>query len=564
MTVESIAPLSHNLALQLPMSVRPYAPDIAPDVRLLLWQSELEPNLVGVKDNNKRRRHPMKFGKRNNLVQAFAILCVAWASQSWAANKCVTVAHDLNSGESLSMDPALNFGLDNAGLLVNVYDALVDFDSNFELVPRLATSWEANADATEWTFQLREGVRFHDGSDFDAADVVYSYNRVLDPDIGSPGKALLDPFVASVEVVDTYTVRFNLTQPTATAPLRLRNKWTYIVPEGIAREQFEQAGIGTGPFMQESFDRGATFHELVRNPDYWEPDLPKADCLRVTVIDEPITRAAALLSGDIDVASVIDPELVGLLTKNEAVMVQTAPGGGPLVLNMLTDAPPFDDVRVRRAMKLVVDRQAIVDGPLLGIGEPGNDTPIPPSNPSAHRNDIQPRDIDQARSLLAEAGYPDGIDVELYTAPAGIGYVSTAQAYAQMAAEAGIRVKINIMPAAGYWSEVWMKKPFSSSNWGARHPVEALGVGYRSDAKWNDTRWYNDEFDSLLDKANATVDLGERAVHLKAAQQLLADDGGAIVPAFFPVVSATRSNCTGYEPHTIRFYFNFRTVECAN
>ena len=494
---------------------------------------------------------------------ALAAVCLAWGNQTLADGHCVTIAHDIASGEKLSMDPSINFGLDAAGLLGSVYDALVDFDNGFNLIPRLALSWESNADATEWTYKLRQGVKFHDGSDFDAADVVHTYKRLLDPEIGSPGKAGLESILADIEVVDTHTVRFIMKQPTATAPILLKSKWAFIVPEGATREQLDGHGVGTGAFIQKTFTKGGPFWEVVRNPDYWDPGLPKAACLRFTVIAEPITRAAALISGDIDLATSMDPELVGVMSKNENVTTATAPGGSPMVLNMLVDSPPFDDARVRSAMKLVVDRQAMVDGPLMGLGEPANDTPVPPSSPVAYRKDIKQRDIPKAKALLAEAGYPDGIDVELYTGPVGVGVVNISQAYVQMAAEAGIRVQLNMMPAAGYWSDIWMKKPFYASFWSARHPVEALAAAYRSTAKWNDTHWYRDEFDQILDAANAAIDLDERAMHLKRAQQLLSDDGGAIAVGFFPVISAMRSNCSGYEPHTVRYYFHFRDIECS-
>ena len=127
---------------------------------------------------------------RTLTLAAAGALAMAWSAPVLAAKECVTIAHDVASGEKLNLDPARNVVLDGAGLIVTIYDALVDFDSNFQLIPRLATSWESNEDATEWTFKLREGVKFHDGTDFDASDVVYTYRRILDPDLGSPGRAL--------------------------------------------------------------------------------------------------------------------------------------------------------------------------------------------------------------------------------------------------------------------------------------------------------------------------------------------------------------------------------------
>ena len=347
---------------------------------------------------------------RSIAFSALGALLAASSGQVLAAGECVTIAHDVASGEKLNLDPARNVVLDGAGLIVSIYDALVDFDSNFQLVPRLATSWESNADATEWTIKLREGVKFHDGTDFDAADVVYTYRRVLDPDLGSPGRALL-AFVEpeGIEAVDAHTVRFTTKNPTPQLPTQLKSRFVHIVPEGATAQDMENHGVGTGPFiLGKDFDKGAPFWKVARNPNYWQPGMPKAECIRFTSILEPITRAAALISGEIDIASAIDPVLVPLLENNEDVNVVKAAGGASIALSMWVDTPPFDDVRVRQALKAVVDRQAIVDGALLGLGEPGADSPIPPSSAFAYPASPPERNVAKAKQLLADAGYPDG------------------------------------------------------------------------------------------------------------------------------------------------------------
>jgi peptide/nickel transport system substrate-binding protein len=501
---------------------------------------------------------------RTLTLAAAGALAMAWTAPVLAAGKCVTIAHDVASGEKLNLDPARNVVLDGAGLIVTIYDALVDFDSNFQLIPRLATSWESNADATEWTFKLREGVKFHDGTDFDASDVVYTYRRILDPDLGSPGRALLaflEP--EGIEAVDAHTVRFTTKNPTPQLPTQIKSRFVHIVPEGATAEDMENHGVGTGPFiLDKDFDKGAPFWEVTRNPDYWQPDIPKAECVRFTAVLEPITRAAALISGEIDVATAVDPQLVPLLDANADVNVVKASGGASIALSMWVDTPPFDDVRVRQALKAVVDRQAIVDGALFGLGEAGADSPIPPSSPFAYLSDPPQRDVARARQLLAEAGYPDGLDVSLHVAPAAVGYMNVAQAFVQMAAEAGIKVKLNQVPAGTYWSETWLKVPFMVSGWGPRPPSAALSVAYRKEAVWNETHWFRDDYDALLDRADATLDEAERIELWKQAQKMLVEESGTVVTSFFPSIAVLRAECTGHVPHPSRFYFDFREVMC--
>ena len=206
---------------------------------------------------------------------ALAAVCLAWGNQTLADGHCVTIAHDIASGEKLSMDPSINFGLDAAGLLGSVYDALVDFDNGFNLIPRLALSWESNADATEWTYKLRQGVKFHDGSDFDAADVVHTYKRLLDPEIGSPGKAGLESILADIEVVDTHTVRFIMKQPTATAPILLKSKWAFIVPEGRPASSWTDTGSAPGRSFRRPSPRAARSGRSFETPTIGTRVCPK-------------------------------------------------------------------------------------------------------------------------------------------------------------------------------------------------------------------------------------------------------------------------------------------------
>jgi peptide/nickel transport system substrate-binding protein len=231
-------------------------------------------------------------------------------------------------------------------------------------------------------------------------------------------------------------------------------------------------------------------------------------------------------------------------------------------MGMFVDTPPYNDVRIRKALKLVIDREAMVQTALLDFGFPGNDNPIPPSSPDAYRHDVMPQDLTTAKKLLTEAGYPNGITVDLNVADAFPGTMAMVQAYQQMAADAGIKVNLVVTPPSEYWDSVWLKKPFAVSNWGARPTVSALSVAYRQTSKWNETHWNNPEYERLLDEASKTKDDQERREIYQRAEKMLSEDGGVIVPIFSTEIAVLRKGCVGYTPPADHNRQSFLEVHC--
>jgi peptide/nickel transport system substrate-binding protein len=231
---------------------------------------------------------------------------------------------------------------------------------------------------------------------------------------------------------------------------------------------------------------------------------------------------------------------------------------------MWGDVKPFDDVRVRQAMKDVVDRQAMVDTVLLGFGEPGNDNPVPPSWPAAYTHDAPKRDVAKAKELLTEAGYPNGIDLDLYTGEGSPGLVKMAEAYQQMAADAGIRVNLIQNPADSYWDTIWNKKPFFQAAWSARSPAQALAYTFQSDSSNNESHWKRPDYDALLTQASQELDEGKRTALYNQAQQMLAEQGNTIIPFFIKTVAAMRADCDGYQPHMQSNNLNYEELSCKN
>jgi peptide/nickel transport system substrate-binding protein len=480
-----------------------------------------------------------------------------------AAQKCVRVLGYESEGEKESMDPAVQVGTDNAAHLRAIYEPLAFRDNQMQLAPALAESWEPNQDATEWTFHLRHGVKFHSGKAFGAADVVYTFKRLLDPKV-SPGASGVLAFLDAdgISAVDPYTVRFKLRKAVVELPALLNGKFSLIVPEGAKADDLRLHGDGTGPFMQEQFTPNGAMRVLKRNPSYWQAGLPKSECLEIRVVVEPTSRLASITAGEADVALLVDPTTLVSLQNNANVQILKTPAATALYMVMFVDTPPFNDVRVRKAMKLVVDRQAAVNTVLLGYGEIGSDQPVPPSSPDTFRKEPILRDVATAKKLLAEAGHPQGLDVDLYTSSSYPAMLLLAQFYAQMAKEAGIRVNVINAPADSYWDNIWLKKPFVVDYATMRPAGEALALNLASQSKWNETHWYRPDYDDLLAKANSTLDAGERRKIYQTAEQLVADEGGVILPTFNVVVSVTRKGCSGYAPNVDSNNYDYRNLRC--
>jgi peptide/nickel transport system substrate-binding protein len=509
----------------------------------------------------------MKLPFTLGAATAVALVLAAMPSDAKAEyEECVNVVGNESSGEKLTLDPSVQTSSDDAILVFAIFNRLVDLDGKFEVVPELAESWEASDDGKTWTFHLKQGVKFHDGSDFDANDVVYTYERLIDPALASPAAAVLSFLTADgITAVDASTVQFTTAEPVAELPLLFTTKFTLIVPEGATVEQMKEGQVaGTGPFSVEKFNISDPIRIFRKNPNYWKAGLPKAECIRITVAQEGLTAAIALQSGEADVVLSVDATSIPVLKEDQNVTLIETGAGTSMTYSMWIDTPPFDDVRVRKALKLVVDRQVLVDTVLLGFGEAGNDNPVPSSWPSAFTNTPLARDVDQAKALLAEAGYADGLSIDLYTSEGIPGMTKFAEAYRTMAADAGITVNLVVTPPDSYWDDVWLKKSFVTSGWSIRPPIEGLSVAYTKETDWNETHWKRDDFEALLGAARTELDATKRVEILKQAQQLLAEEGGVIVGLFIHQVAGMRAACSGFEPHAQNFNVNYEELSCSD
>ena len=429
------------------------------------------------------------------------------------------------------------------------YDNLILRDpDDLSLIPMLAETWESNDDLTQFTFQLRSGVKFRHGKEFTAEDVVYSFERLLDPDVGSPIAATLD-LVSNVVAVDRRTVRFELDSPNSYLPDLMALYHARIIPSDIDPERLANEEFGTGPFILKEHVAGERI-VMVRNTDYWWEGYPYVDEVIFFYVPTSETRAAALKSGAVDVIFDLDASSVSALEAHPETRVSEAASASYLNLAMDMRVEPFDDILVRKALQAATNREAILQAAQFGKGSIAYDHPIPPSDEhfwEGSQKAVPPYDIERAKALLAEAGYPDGLDLTLHTSTSAGTTVEMAVAFKESAAPAGIRVKIQQEPEDQFWNNVWMVKPFITVWWDGRTPDEALSVVYKSDAIWNESRYSNPRVDELIIRARSQADLAHRRESYGEIQRILIDEVPRIIPVFRPIFQGLRHNVRGCE-----------------
>ncbi|WP_235934626.1 ABC transporter substrate-binding protein [Paramicrobacterium chengjingii] len=429
-------------------------------------------------------------------------------------------------GASDTLDAHVPVGTLDIARVVNLYEPLFYWDDVYKLQPRLATKAMPNESATLWTVTLRDGVLFHDGRPLTAADVVATFERITDPDdpkAGAAGLAELD----HVEVIDNLTVAFHLSTPLATFDDSLAQYMNGIVPA-----DYDPASpIGTGPFKVDSFTAGRR-SVFMRNDDYWQGGEPYLDELEILNFNDEDALINALLSTQVDAVGQVPLSLLEVIGADPRIAVLNSETGTWLPFTMRVDKAPFDDKRVRQAFRLAVDRPQMVEQVLSGNGTVGNDL-YAPFDPGYNTSLPQRKqDVTEAKRLLADAGYPDGIDVELVTAPIQAGVVEAAQVFAQQATAAGIRVKIRKVDVTTFFGDSYLEWPFAQDFWYTRNFISQSGQGSLPNSPFNETHWDDPEFQSLIEQAKETVDADKRNALVAEAQKIEYEKGGYIVWGF--------------------------------
>jgi len=484
------------------------------------------------------------------LIASAMTLVLIGTSAMAAPSGTFRQAHEYGYGDKSSLDPA------SRGRVMQITEKLMSRlirpDMQGSPSPDLAKSWSSNDAATEWTVNLREGVKFHDGSAFDAGDVIYTFERVLNPENKSPARSAIK-MIEKMEAVDSMTVKFTLSTPFADMPLQLMDYRLRIIPEGSG-DSIATSGIGTGPFKLVSFD-AAGVTKLEANMDYWE-GAPGVAKMEVIGIGDGQARMQALLGGQIDFENTVTNQQKPMFAGSNKFKMIEVPTGNWRGLVFRTDIEPFTDVRVRQAVRMAADREELVKLIMGGAATVACDTPVKPDD--QYRADIKcTQDIAGAKKLLAEAGFADGIDVEVYVATLEPTWPILAEAYQQQAAKAGIRVTIKQVPSDGYWSDTWMQKTVSATRWNERPADSALHEIYLSTAKWNESYYKDADFDALLGKARRELNFDKRKALYVQAQEHLHQTAGTLIPYHVSKLYVMNSRVDGIdavENHTIRWH----------
>lgn len=447
--------------------------------------------------------------------------------------------HDGNTGDT--HDPGTYLTRTMIFLAHTHRSYLTMINGDGSLGPDLADSWEASADASEWTFEITPNASFHSGRPVLASDVVASLNHHRGEATTSAAKALLAD-VTDITTDGDHTVKVTLSRGNADFPWLMTDYHLAICPANEDGSIDWQSGDGSGPYKIENGEFGVRF-SLSRH-DGWHREGAYFDAVELITLNDPNARQTSLVTGDVDAVSLIELKTMALLQRDPNLVIHNVPSAGAITMPMHCDTAPFDNPDVRNALKLSINRDEIIEKIAFGAATKGNDFHHSPAQPYYPENIAQREyDPDQAKSLLKKAG-AEGLTVDLSVADSiYAGAVDMAVLYAEHAKAAGININVVREPNDGYYSDVWLKKPFCIVSWGARPTPDVMyTLAYKDDAAWNESRWQNARFNELLLQAKSELDDSLRAEMYAEMATLAKDDGGTVIPFFNNFVYANRAN----------------------
>ena len=478
--------------------------------------------------------------------------------------------------DSYSLDPQNANEIETWKVSKNIYETLVEYDKETtEIIPKLAKEWSVSEDQKIWTFKLQEGVKFHDGTDFNAEAVVYNFERMMDKSFPdrygdfSVYRGMFNGFkgegstLEEVKEVDEYTVQFTLVSPQATFLSNLSmHAFGIISPTAIKKygEKINENAVGTGPFKFESWKPNDAI-TLVKNEDYWIPELPKLGKLIYKVIPDNSARLTALKNGEIDIMDGLNPSDLKSVQSDQNLQVTFRPALNVAYLSLNNTKKPFDNPKVRQAISHAINKQGLADAFYYGLAEPVKN--MVPSTNWAYNNDIQDYeyDLDKAKSLLEEAGYPNGFDLEFSITSSSRIYMQQPTKMAEAIKTDLEKIGINVKIVSYEWASYF---PLLNSG---EHTMGLIGwVGDNGDpdnfiystlsknntvvgAAQNNSFYKNDEVNDLLIQAKTVLDQKQRTEMYKKVQQIAHDEAANIplVQVEEPVVTA--KYVKGYFPH---------------
>jgi peptide/nickel transport system substrate-binding protein len=451
--------------------------------------------------------------------------------------------------------PARLAWTESANQLRQVAEYLTETRADGTTRPWLLEDWDADRDMKTWTLFLRRGILFNNGDELTADDVLFNFQQWLDPAIRSSMRTLLPLRSTNIERVDDYTIRLHLDTAQLGLPEHLFHYPAMILHRGFEGNFIEQP-VGTGPFVLETYQPGERA-VLVRRVDYWRAGadgLPLPYLDRLIYLDlEPVDRVAAMQGGLID--TIVEPGSAdwAALSVVPNINILSTRSAQTLVLRMRVDREPWSDVRVRNALKLCQDREKILQASFLGQGDLAIDAHVAPVHPAYCVQPIPEYDPVGARRLLAEAGYPDGLNVTL-TTKNDRSEPELARALRELAEPGGFRIDLNILSPPRYWAQ-WTEVDLGLTMW-IHRPLATmtLALGYAGDeqgnpAPWNETHWVDAEFNALLREAERTVNVDDRRALMCQMQTIMQEQGPIGISYWRHVWNISRAGFHGIQVH---------------
>jgi peptide/nickel transport system substrate-binding protein len=482
------------------------------------------------------------------MKRLLAALLLLLAPLAAAQSNTLVVAR---AADTTGLDPHTQTAFASFRLLELIYEPLVTLDADLNIVPALAESWEFSDDAQTLTVKLRQGVTFHDGSPLTSADVVASFERLLDEETGAAARANFTS-IASMETPDDHTVVFNLSTPDVPLLAAMATVNAAIVSEeAVAAGDFASSAIGTGPFMLQEW-RPEERTLLAANPDWWDEG-PYVDGLELRVIPDETSIIAALRAGNVDFAILNDPIVATLLMDDPNITLNRVPALAYHVFQLNASRPPMDDLRVRQAISCAIDRQEVLDTASLGYGEVTGPLTAPAWKVPTEELFCYQKDVERARELLAEAGHADGFTLGVIAASAEPPTaLSEAQNIQAQLAEVGIRLEIESLELSVYVDR-WLKADFDTAvalNGGRPDPYTMYSRYFAEGGNLGHVSAYGDDtLFELMARGRAETDPEARFEIFREFQQHLVEMAPWVWLYHDFEYTAQQPYVTGFEPN---------------